>query len=218
MFNSRKDKATPFLVVGLGNPGEQYRYTRHNMGFLTADLLADTWRVRMNKHKHKAEYGEATVQGKRIVLVKPQTYMNLSGEAVASLLRWYHVPLSQLIVIYDDIDLPLGRLRVRGNGSAGTHNGMRSVIQHLNSQDFPRIRVGIGKPPEGWDLADFVTSRLTSGEQEIQMPTLKLAAQVADMWVRSGLDAAMRLGNQGGEIRNPPHDAVNLDKDERSRS
>jgi len=191
-------KQIPLVIVGLGNPGENYRFTRHNMGFLVIDLLAEKWRIRLRKTKYKALYGEGTMDGRRVLLVKPQTYMNLSGEAVLALCRWYRVPYSQLMLVYDDIDLPLGKLRVRANGSAGTHNGMRSVIQCLQTQDFARVRVGIGKPPEGWELADFVLSRLTAAEQDTQLSTLQLAADVAACWMQSGIDAAMRLGNNGG--------------------
>ena len=143
-----------YIIAGLGNPGKKYENTRHNIGFITLDYLAERHDIQINKIKHKALVGEGRISGQKVLLVKPQTYMNLSGESLREVMDYYKVDIEDLIVIYDDIDLPAGTVRIRKKGSAGTHNGMRSIVQHLG-QDFPRIRMGIGNERKG-DLADFV--------------------------------------------------------------
>jgi len=152
-----------YLIAGLGNPEKKYEATRHNIGFETVDLLCHKNGIALNKLKHKALFGEYNVGGQKVIVAKPQTYMNLSGESVVELMNWYKVPMENLIVCYDDIDLEFGRLRIRKNGSAGTHNGMRSIIYLLGRDDFPRVRGGIGRAPAGWDLADCVRSVLANG-------------------------------------------------------
>ena len=162
-----------YIIAGLGNPGLRYANTHHNIGFIVLDMLADKLGIDVNKSKHKALIGEGTFAGEKIVLAKPQTYMNLSWESILDLKNWYKVEDSRIIIIYDDIDLDIGVLRIRPSGSAGTHNGMRSIIYQLKSQDFPRVRVGIGRPPEGWDLKDYVLSTLRDDD----IPKLKEASQ-----------------------------------------
>ena len=185
-----------WIVVGLGNPGAQYAHTRHNAGFDSLDILSSRWMTPINKKKFKGMITEVNRGNKRVVLCMPQTFMNLSGECVAELLSWYKVPMERLLVIYDDIDLPLGRLRVRKSGSAGTHNGMRSIQSHAGQQ-FPRIRVGVGAKPEGWDLADWVLSTYRMAEErEAMEKTFAKAADVVEDWLKNGIDHAMQLGNR----------------------
>lgn len=186
-----------WIVVGLGNPGAQYAHTRHNVGFDVTDILAERWHVALTKDKCKGLLAEVPMGDKRVVLCQPQTMMNLSGDCVAELLSWYKCPLDHLIIIYDDIDIPSGKLRVRMTGSAGTHNGMRSIIAHTPSQAFPRIRVGVGAKPDGWDLVKWVLSKyLTREEQAVMDDAFKRAADCVEDWLKNGIDHAMRTYNQ----------------------
>ena len=186
-----------YIVVGLGNPGAQYARTRHNAGFETLEVLSRRWGVDINRKKLNGLVAETTYNGHRVVLALPQTYMNASGECVQPLLQWYKCPLENMIVIYDDIDLALGRLRVRKSGSAGTHNGMRSILGCMgNQQGFPRIRVGVGAKPEGWDLADWVLSsyRLREEREEMEKAFTRAADCVED-WIKNGIEHAMQQYN-----------------------
>lgn len=187
-----------YIVVGLGNPGAEYARTRHNAGWESLDALCRRWHVQLNKRKFDGLLAETTMDGVRVVLCQPQTYMNASGECVRQLLQWYKCPLDHLLVIYDDIDLALGRLRVRKSGSAGTHNGMRSILQCIGGeQGFPRVRVGVGAKPEGWDLADWVLSAYRLPEERTDMEkAFDKAADVAEDWLKNGIDHAMQLGNR----------------------
>jgi len=184
-----------YIIAGLGNPGLRYANTRHNVGFIVLDMLADKLGIKVTKAKHKALIGEGTLAGEKIVLAKPQTYMNLSGESILELKNWYKVEDSRIIIIYDDIDLDIGVLRIRPSGSAGTHNGMRSIIEHLKSQDFPRVRLGIGRPPQDWDLKDYVLSTFRDDE----IPKLKDACQRAvegvELIITKGVNYAMSRCN-----------------------
>lgn len=186
-----------FIVVGLGNPGAQYARTRHNAGFETLEVLSRRWGVEINKKKLNGLVAETTCNGHRVVLVLPQTFMNASGECVQPILQWYKAPLTNLLVIYDDIDLPLGKLRVRKSGSAGTHNGMRSILGCLgNQQGFPRVRVGVGAKPEGWDLADWVLSTYRQKEDREEMEkTFARAADCVEDWIKNGIEHAMQQYN-----------------------
>ena len=186
-----------FIVVGLGNPGAQYARTRHNAGFETLEVLSRRWGVEINKKKLNGLVAETTYNGHRVVLVLPQTFMNASGECVQPILQWYKAPLTNLLVIYDDIDLPLGKLRVRKSGSAGTHNGMRSILGCLgNQQGFPRVRVGVGAKPEGWDLADWVLSTYRQKEDREEMEkTFARAADCVEDWIKNGIEHAMQQYN-----------------------
>lgn len=186
-----------WIVVGLGNPGTNYAHTRHNVGFDVTDILSRRWNAPLLKKKCKGLLAEVMLDGRRVVLCQPQTYMNLSGECVEELLQWYKVPLDHLMIIYDDIDLPLAKLRVRKTGSAGTHNGMRSIMAHVPSQEFPRIRVGVGAKPEGWELADWVLSRYAiREEQEAMAQAFESAADCVEDYLAHGIDDAMQRYNR----------------------
>ncbi|HIU34506.1 MAG TPA: aminoacyl-tRNA hydrolase, partial [Candidatus Pullichristensenella excrementigallinarum] len=164
------------LVVGLGNPGRKYEHTRHNVGFDVVDILAQKNNISLTKLKSKARVGEGVIAGKRVALALPQTFMNLSGESVVGLVNWYKPQADEMIVCYDDVDLPEGKLRFRPNGSAGTHNGMRNILYLLGREDFARIRVGIGRPPEGWDLKDWVLAGYDTRELRETMFRAYMAA------------------------------------------
>lgn len=184
------------IVIGLGNPGREYARTRHNVGFDVIDVLGEKHSISLGKNAMHGLIGEGFVGGEKLVLVKPQTYMNLSGQCVSEVAAWYKPDMNRMLVVYDDIDLPLGRLRMRASGSAGTHNGMRSVIGLLGRQDFPRLRIGVGKKPEGWELADWVLSHYqTEQERKVQFDAFLRAADVVEDMLKNGLDSAMRLGN-----------------------
>ena len=186
-----------WLIVGLGNPGLAYAHTRHNAGFEVTDRLARLWQAPLTKHRCQGLLAEVNLGARRVALCQPQTYMNLSGDCVGALSRWYHTPMERLLVIYDDIDLPLARLRVRKSGSAGTHNGMRSIVAALGREDFPRIRVGVGAKPEGWDLADWVLSRYQlREEQDAMADAFDRAAACAQTWLEEGIEAAMQRFNR----------------------
>lgn len=185
-----------YIVVGLGNPGQKYEGTRHNVGFDAIEILARKHGITINKLKHKALSGEGSIGGRRVLLVKPQTFMNLSGESVRDIVDWYKVPVGNIIIIYDDIDLPLGKLKVRPKGSSGTHNGMRSVIYQLQSDEFPRIRIGIDKPPEGWELANYVLSRFSGEDRKVVDEIIVKAADAVEEILRSGIDQAMNKYNR----------------------
>lgn len=184
------------LIVGLGNPGPKYEHTRHNVGFDVLSLLAGRLQCPVKKLRHRALIGEVLVQGRKVVLAAPQTYMNLSGEAVSALMRWYHVPPERLLVIYDDVDLPPGTVRIRKDGSAGTHNGMRSVIEEIGLSSFPRIRVGVGDKKEGYELADWVLSHYqTPQERQVAFEAYNQAADAALEFLQNGVESAMAKYN-----------------------
>ena len=186
-----------YLFVGLGNPGIRYDRTRHNCGFQVIRLLSQRWNIPLVHHRLKGLLGEGTVEGYRVVLCQPQTMMNLSGACVQELVHWYHCPMDHLVVIYDDVDIPVGSTRMRKSGSAGTHNGMRSIISCVPDQNFPRIRVGIGAPPEGWDLVNWVLGNpLSREEQELLDRAFIRAADACGDLLHSGMDHAMQLCNQ----------------------
>ena len=185
-----------FIIVGLGNPGPEYAHTRHNAGFEAMALLEKTYGTALGRKTLQGLLAEVSQGDRKIVLCEPQTYMNNSGECVSQLLRWYHCEPNHLMVIYDDIDLPPGRVRVRRNGGPGTHNGMRSIVEHLGTQDFPRIRIGTGDRPAGWDLADWVLSRPDSETAPLMAAAFEKAAAAAADWVANGIDHAMQTGNK----------------------
>ncbi|NLI22896.1 MAG: aminoacyl-tRNA hydrolase [Clostridiales bacterium] len=185
-----------FLIVGLGNPGEKYDHTRHNVGFDVLALLSEKLRIPIDRVRNRALVGEGQFAGEKVALCKPQTYMNLSGEAVQALLCWYKLPPERLLVIYDDIDLAPGWLRIRRDGSAGTHNGMRSIICCIGTEAFPRIRVGIGGRPPQFELADWVLSHYhTPEEKQTALDAYMRAADAAVEWMRNGIQSAMTLYN-----------------------
>lgn len=184
-----------FVIVGLGNPGGKYENTRHNVGFDAIDILSAKYGIKVSKVRHKALTGEGDIKGSRVLLAKPQTFMNLSGESVREIVGWYKIPMRNLILIYDDVDLPLGKIRIRPGGSSGTHNGMKSVIYQLQADDFPRIRIGIDKAPEGWDLADYVLSTFSRDERIIINESILKSAEAAAAIITPGLEAAMNVYN-----------------------
>ena len=184
------------IIIGLGNPGKEYHRTRHNVGFDVIDVLSEKLGIQLTRSAMHGLIGEGFIGGEKIMLVKPQTYMNLSGQCVTELVSFYKPELANVMVIFDDIDLPLGKLRLRKDGSAGTHNGMRSIIGLLGRQDFPRLRVGVGKKPEGWELANWVLSHYqTEEDRKVQFDAFMLAADVVIDWVKNGTESAMRTAN-----------------------
>ena len=183
-----------YIIVGLGNPGKKYENTRHNMGFQTIDRLAEEYAISVDKIKFKALVGEGRIAGQRVVLVKPQTYMNLSGQSVQEIMHFYKENIENLIVIYDDLDIPAGKIRVRKKGSAGTHNGMRNIVQMLADDGFPRIRVGIGGEKKG-DLIDFVIGGVSKSEMELLREATVQASKAAAAIVEKGIEKAMNEYN-----------------------
>lgn len=190
-----KEAKILYIIVGLGNPGDKYEKTRHNVGFNVIDLLAKEYSIDVSKLKHKALMGEGRVGTEKVILVKPMTYMNLSGESVVDICNYYNVDLENVIVIYDDIDLDVGKIRIRKKGSGGTHNGMRSIIKCLGSNEFPRVRVGISKPKNGQDLADFVLSRFAKEDEKSLNESFENAVAAIDCAIRQDLDLAMNRYN-----------------------
>lgn len=184
-----------YIIIGLGNPGKKYENTRHNAGFDAIDKLASDYNIKVDKIKHKALIGEGRIGNEKVVLVKPQTYMNLSGEAVQMVHNFYKPERDQLIVLYDDIDLDVGKLRIRKKGSAGSHNGMKSIIKCLSTQDFPRIRIGVSKPPQGWDLADFVLARVPKEDKADMEMGLEKAVKTVEEIIANDIDSAMNKYN-----------------------
>jgi len=185
-----------YLIVGLGNPGDKYDHTRHNVGFDVLTILSEKLRIPINRPKSNALVGEGQFEGEKVALCKPQTYMNLSGEAVQQLMHWYKLPPEHLMVVYDDIDLAPGWLRIRRDGSAGTHNGMRSIVTCIGTEAFPRIRVGIGGKPPAFDLADWVLSRYNTPEdRKVAFDAYHLAADAAMEWMHSDIQVAMNKYN-----------------------
>ena len=179
------------LIIGLGNPGKDYERTRHNIGFVVLDRLAALNRISMTKRDFRALVGDGRVGDNRIFLMKPQTYMNLSGESAALFLRQKPIGLSDIMVIADDIALPTGKLRMRGGGSAGGHNGLKSLIAHLHTQEFPRLGIGVGAPPDGSEQIDFVLGPFPKAEQELVDETMDRAVAALECWLTSGIELAM---------------------------
>lgn len=188
-----------YIVVGLGNPTGRYEGTRHNVGFDAVDYLVDEYRVPSSGVKHKAMYGKGVIAGQKVILAKPLTYMNLSGESVAELVNYYKVdPQSELVVIYDDITLEPGQIRVRKKGSAGGHNGIKSIISCLGTDQFQRIRIGVGEKPKNWDLADYVLSVFSKEERPLVEEGIKHAAGALEMMLQDDIEGAMNRYNRKG--------------------
>ena len=185
-----------FIIAGLGNPGKQYEMTRHNIGFHTLDYIAEKHNIKLKKLKFKAVYGEGNIAGEKVYLVKPQTYMNLSGEAIGEMARFYKIPPENIIVINDDISLDMGRIRVRGKGSDGGHNGLKSIIYQLQSDKFPRVKMGVGAPKhKDYDLADFVLGRFTKDEIPVMEDAIIKAEGAVCEIIKNGVDSAMNAFN-----------------------
>lgn len=190
----RKGIYTVYIIVGLGNPGKKYENTRHNMGFIAVDLIAEEYGIKVDKLKFKALVGEGRIAGRKVVLVKPQTFMNLSGQSVTEIMNFYKEDIENLIVIYDDIDIPTGSIRLRKKGSAGTHNGMRNIVYLLGDDGFPRIRVGIGSETKV-DLINYVVGGVSKKEKDLLEDALTRAAKAAVCIVEKGIDKAMNEYN-----------------------
>ena len=196
LFGTSKSGGAEWLVVGLGNPGDKYENTRHNVGFLTVDELAERLRVPVQKLKYKALTNTAELGGRKVLLMKPVTYMNLSGEAVRQAADFYKIPPERVLVISDDVSLPLGKLRIRKNGSAGGHNGLKSIIAQLGSDAFPRVKIGVGeKPHPDYDMADWVLSKFTGEDKKVMEEAVRRAADAVECVLRSGADRAMNQFN-----------------------
>lgn len=183
------------VIAGLGNPGKKYENTRHNMGFLTIDRIAEKNDIKVNKIKHRALVGDGFISGHKVLLVKPQTYMNLSGESLREVMNYYNIDIEDLIVIYDDFDIETGSLRIRKKGSAGSHNGMKSVIYQLKDDGFPRVRVGIGKSGS-LDWKDFVLGKVGGAESDAISQAISNAADAVECMISEGIDIAMNKYNK----------------------
>lgn len=180
-----------WLIVGLGNPGPNYAQTFHNVGFMAIEYLSQKWQIPLNREKFKAIYGQGTHEGVPILLMQPQTFMNLSGEAIQEAAAFFKIPPARILVIYDDLDIELGTLRIRAKGSAGTHNGMRSIVQCLGSTEFPRIRIGIGPKPSAWDIIDYVLAKVPSEYQDVIFKALVSTAEAIHGILTKDLEHAM---------------------------
>ncbi len=186
-----------YIIAGLGNPDRQYQNTRHNVGFDVIDVIADKYDIAMGERKHKAIIGKGYIAGQKIVLVKPQTYMNLSGESIRAVIDFYKVDeKSELIVISDDVSLDVGRIRIRKKGSAGGHNGLKNIMKHLGHDEFIRMRMGVGEKPSGYDLADYVLGHFTQKEREVMDAGIQNAAAAIEIMITQGPEAAMNLYNK----------------------
>lgn len=185
-----------YIIIGLGNPSKEYEHTRHNIGFDIITNISREYNIPLDYKKHKAICGKGMIEGEKVVLVKPQTYMNLSGESVRELVDFYKVPNENIIIIYDDISLDVGQLRIRLKGSAGGHNGIKSIISHLGSMEFPRIKVGVGDKPKGWDLADYVLSRFQGVDAVIIKDAIEKSTLAVKDIIKDGLDSAMNVYNR----------------------
>lgn len=186
-----------FIIVGLGNPTAQYEGTRHNVGFDVIDILADKYNISVDGRKSRAFCGKGMIAGQKVILAKPQTYMNLSGESVRGLIDYYKIDAeSELLVIYDDISLNVGQLRIRQKGSAGGHNGIRNIIAHLGTTVFPRLKVGVGEKPKNYDLADYVLGHFSKQEREVIQDGYERAVKAVEMIVQGDMEAAMNAFNK----------------------
>jgi len=185
-----------FIIAGLGNPEKKYDGTRHNIGFAAITALSDAYNIPLDIKKHKALYGKGYIGGQKVILAKPLTYMNLSGESIKELVSYYKIiPSDSLVVIYDDINLVPGRIRIRARGSAGGHNGIKSITAQLGSQDFIRIKIGVGEKPKGWDLVDYVLGKFSKAEEEVMRGALENTVEACKTIVLEDAGAAMNRFN-----------------------
>lgn len=190
-----------FVIVGLGNPGKKYENTRHNAGFIAIDALASKYGISISEKKHKALCGTGIIEGNKVLLVKPETYMNLSGESVRSVMDFYKIdPEEDMLVIYDDISLAPGNIRIRKKGSAGGHNGIKSLIAHTGTQNFMRIKVGVGEKPSGWDLADYVLGHFSEDDNTKLKETMPDIIQAAVLMIQGDVDKAMNDFNAKKQV------------------
>ncbi len=183
------------LIVGLGNPGPKYENTRHNMGFKVIDSLADKHRISVNRRRCRSLLGSGRIEGKKVILAKPQTYMNLSGEALSGLLNYYQLEIPDLIIVYDDVNLDLGRLRFRREGSAGGHNGIKSIIYHLDTEDFARLKLGIGTIDLLGDMMDYVLSEFDPEDEKVAEEMIERATEALRIYLTEGITEAMNRFN-----------------------
>lgn len=183
-------------IFGLGNPTREYAGTRHNIGFDAITKLSDVYGIDVNEKKHKALCGRGIIAGQRVMLIKPQTFMNLSGESVREVLDFYKADASDILVIYDDICLAPGQLRVREKGSAGGHNGIKNIIAHLGTEEFARIRIGVGEKPKDWDLKDYVLGHFPAEEEPLMREALADAAKACELFVNDSISTAMNMFNK----------------------
>ncbi len=188
-----------YMIVGLGNPGREYDKTRHNIGFRCVDAIAETYNLTFAKKQSRALLADGLIADHKVLLVKPQTFMNLSGEAVSSLLTFFKIPLKKLLVISDDLDLPLGTLRIRAAGSAGGQNGLRSIAAHVSTQAFPRMRFGIGRPPGRMEAAAYVLQDFDKADAILLDETMSRAVRAVETWLRYGIELAMTRHNGTNE-------------------
>lgn len=184
-----------YLIVGLGNPGREYRHNRHNIGFQVVDHLAERYGLALTRLQNGAFVTTGAIAGRPVVLAKPQQYMNRSGTPVSALVKFYKVPLGQLLIVYDDLDLPTGAIRLRPLGGSGGHKGMKNIIERLGSEEFARLRIGIGRPPGRMEPADYVLQDFGPDEQPVIHETLDRAANAIETWLRDGIDLAMSRHN-----------------------
>lgn len=189
-----------YLIVGLGNPEQEYSKTRHNMGFNVINEISKQYGIEVNKSKFKGLYGSGVIEGQKVILLKPQTYMNLSGESIIEAMNFYKIGVEKLIVIYDDIDINPGSIRIRKSGSSGTHNGMKSVINHIKTEDFCRVRVGIGKPAENIDMISYVLGYISEEElKELEKGTKEAKNAVIEI-IKNNVDSAMNKFNKKKDV------------------
>ena len=190
-----------FVIIGLGNPGKKYENTRHNAGFISIDALAEKYGISISEKKHKALCGSGVMEGNKVLLVKPQTFMNLSGESVRNVMDFYKIdPEEDMLVIYDDISLAPGNIRIRKKGSAGGHNGIKSIIAHAGTQNFMRIKVGVGEKPSGWDLADYVLGHFSEDDNTKLKEIMPDIIQAATLMVQGDVDKAMNDFNAKKQV------------------
>lgn len=183
------------VMIGLGNPGKKYEDTRHNVGFMAIDTISKQWDISVTQQKFRALVGEGRIDMQKVLLVKPQTYMNLSGESVSEILKFYKLTHEDILVIYDDLDLPVGKLRLREKGSAGGHNGIKSLIAHLGTQDFKRIKIGIDRPEPGRSVSDYVLGTFPKAEQPDIQKAVELASEASVYWLKESFPNVMNKFN-----------------------
>ncbi len=196
LFGRKNTSGVEWLLVGLGNPGDKYDNTRHNVGFAAIDQLAEELRVPVQKLKYRALTQTVELGGAKVLLMKPITYMNLSGEAVGEAARFFKIPADHVLVLSDDVSLPVGKLRIRKGGSAGGHNGLKSIIQHLGTDQFPRVKIGVGeKPHPDYDMADWVLGKFTGEDLKTISQAIQRAGKAAECYIHDGPDQAMNRFN-----------------------
>lgn len=198
------------IIVGLGNPGSEYAATRHNVGFMTIDALAAKYNVTVWRNKFSAQIGECVIGEEKVLLVKPQTYMNLSGEAVGPLLNWYKLESSDLAVIHDDLDLEAGAARIRIKGSSGGHNGIKSILAHIGTEDFARFRIGISRPPQGWTVVDHVLAKFSDADRASVDDIIEKIVPALECFVKNGVQLAMNRYNVKLRKAKPDNKAADI--------